>query len=249
MTTTKSTSKKSTMKVFTSATAIKLTSATRNKLRYAAMSSGIREEDKAHEIIWGALMDPMASTLKQIKAVRVGNEFNTRTIMSNISANNRKLSKKSPNYSESRYVYRTDSKEELIQLTAESVARGISRPVLIAKILELELQSIKIPEGFKPKKYKVSCLVQMPIAASEYAKLPSKTNHITRTKKLVQKISKNLHKLNAAMISNKKLSRKEPKTMVAITISNPAIISKLELLSKKFKVSVGQLARVCCLAA
>lgn len=242
-------SEQKSLKVFKSATAVKLTSATRNKLRYAAMSSGVSEPEKAHELIWGALMDPNGTTLKKIKAVHVGNEFNTRTIMSNVGSNNRKLAKKSQNYSESRYVYWTNRKEELVQLTAESIARGISRPVLIAKILELELQNVKIPEGFKQQKYKVSMLVQMPVTASEYAKLPSKTNCVTRTKAIVQKISKNLHKVSAAMLKNKKIAKHEPKTMVAVNISNPAIISKLEVLAKKLKTNAGQLARACCLAA
>ena len=232
-------------KTFFSSVAVKVSKAVFKKLQFLSNSTSISKV--AGSIIRAVLSDERQYTLNRVPSFHLSNAFNTEVRISNRSmSSSNMMSNRNSRFSEKRFMLRLEPWLMKV-LFLESSARGLSRPALIAKILELETESVIIPSEFKPRserKMDVATRVNIPITSQEYAGLKGSV-YVTRTKSFIQKIQKNINRLNPVTLKRCKIPRKSLKMNSVISIENKSLIRTMKRYAESYDCSMGDIARAC----
>lgn len=222
------------------------------KLAYYAASQAIKPNQAMVQIIESALTDPAKKTLNKIKAYNGGDTFTTEVRMRSMTHGYSKgIAKAVPQKVNA--VVRCAYLPPMWQMQAlddEAAARGFTRPTLVARILEIELQGIEVPANWQPKKkVKVAPAITVAVAYTpeEYAKLKGKV-FVTRTKSLVQKLKKNLKRVTASVLKKSMLSRKAFKANLILNIQDKAIAKQLQVVAKRYDTTPAKIARAAIFA-
>ena len=248
----KTSTKKQQNSHYKSAVAIKASRSIYKKLAYYAASQAIKPNQAMCQIIESALTDPTRKTLSKIKSYNGGDTFTTEVRMRHMAHGYSK------NISEAvsqkvNAIVRCAYLPPVWQMQAlddEAAARGFTRPMLVARILELELQDVEVPANWKPKKkMKVAPAMTVAVAYTpeEYAKLKGKV-FVTRTKSRVQKLKKNLKRVTASRLRSSVLSRTAFKANIILNIQDKAIAKQLQVVAKRYGITPSKVARAAIFA-
>ena len=247
-----STKKQQNSSYYKSAVAVKASKGLYKKLAYYATSQTIKPNQAMCQIIESALTDPSRKTLSKIKAYNGGDTFTTEVRMRHMTHGYSKNIAKAVSQKVNAVV-RCAYLPPVWQMQAlddEAAARGFTRPMLVARILELELQGVEVPANWQPKK-KMKVAPAMTIAVAytpeEYAKLKGKV-FVTRTKSLVQKLKKNLKRVTASVLKSSIIARKAFKANIILNIQDKAIAKQLKIVAKRYDTTPAKVARAAIFA-